>query len=138
MSQYDKLGEMLSDALENGFERYKSKAKPTEEKYSAEQIFDSNANSQKTDFQENQSIHNTEEKKTGISKNSKVFTDKASLAILGLKDSATEENIKEAYRTLLKKYHPDSVPDFPEMQKTAARRTREIVEAYKKLITNKK
>ena len=134
MSQYDRLGEMLNDALENGFDRYNFKADQAEKKDSAKQNIESSSIKNDAAFQEKQSVGNTEEKKSNTGKNSRVFTDKASLNVLGLKESATEDNIKEAYRTLLKKYHPDSVPDFPEMQKTAARRTREIVEAYKKLI----
>lgn len=135
MGQYDRLGEMLSDALKNGFERYKPRTHSSEEEHSAKQDLENGG--ENTFFKEKQSVHDSEDKKSAVSGNSKVFTDKPSLDVLGLKAPATEESIKEAYRTLLKKYHPDSVPDFPEMQKTAARRTREIVEAYKKLIKNK-
>lgn len=135
MGQYDRLGEMLSDALKNGFECYKPRTHSSEKKHSAKQDLESGG--QNAFFKEKQAVHDSEDKKSAVSGNSKVFTDKPSLDVLGLKAPATEESIKEAYRTLLKKYHPDSVPDFPEMQKTAARRTREIVEAYKKLIKNK-
>ena len=51
-----------------------------------------------------------------------------------LTEEAEEKDVKEAYRKLLKKYHPDNIPDLPFMQDTAARKTREIVDAYRKLI----
>ena len=111
MGQYDRLGEMLSDALENGFERYK---KRPEKATGPEKNQDDEIPSEKNTVQH--------------------FSDTKALKVLGLTEEAEEKDVKEAYRKLLKKYHPDNIPDLPFMQDTAARKTREIVAAYRKLI----
>ena len=46
--------------------------------------------------------------------------------ILGLQPGASDEEVKRAYRTLAKKYHPDRNPD----DKEAARKMQEINAAY--------
>jgi molecular chaperone DnaJ len=46
--------------------------------------------------------------------------------VLGVSESAKEDEIKKAYRRLAKKYHPDANPDDP----AAADRFKEIGEAY--------
>ena len=46
--------------------------------------------------------------------------------VLGLDKNASEDDIKKAYRTLAKKYHPDVNPD----DKTAEEKFKEINEAY--------
>ena len=45
------------------------------------------------------------------------------------KDASIEE-IKDAYRTMIKLYHPDHYVNVPEMKKIAEEKTREIIEAY--------
>jgi len=49
--------------------------------------------------------------------------------VLGVSPSATDEEIKKAYRDLIKKYHPDLHPDDPE----AAKKTNEINAAYEQI-----
>ena len=46
--------------------------------------------------------------------------------VLGVSETATDEEIRAAYRTLAKKYHPDLNPNDPE----AARRMNDINVAY--------
>lgn len=46
--------------------------------------------------------------------------------VLGVDRNASEEEIKKAYRTLAKKYHPDANPNNPE----AAEKMKEINAAY--------
>ncbi len=46
--------------------------------------------------------------------------------ILGVSENATPEEMKKAYRTLAKKYHPDANPN----NKTAEEKFKEISEAY--------
>lgn len=46
--------------------------------------------------------------------------------VIGVPESATEEEIKSAYRKLAKKFHPDTHPGDPECE----RKFREVNEAY--------
>ncbi len=55
--------------------------------------------------------------------------------ILGLKPGASQDEIKTAYRTLIKKYHPDKYADNP-LQDLAQQKIREINEAYDMLTKN--
>lgn len=55
--------------------------------------------------------------------------------ILGLKPGASQEEIKKAYRTLIKQYHPDQYGDNP-LKSLAEEKTREINAAYGELTKN--
>jgi hypothetical protein len=55
-------------------------------------------------------------------------------AVLGLGKDASHQEIKRAYRTLARKYHPDTVNHLgEEFTKLAGKRFKEIQEAYKDL-----
>lgn len=120
MSQYDRLGEMLNEAIENGeIPKAENKNKKTT----------------------NESESNKEQEK--LSKNNIVKSKKDDLyvqkyihlyKIFNLNPDCSIEELRSSYHSLLKKYHPDNIPPFPEMQKTAARKTQELVEAYNLLI----
>lgn len=51
--------------------------------------------------------------------------------ILGIDRSASDEEIKKAYRELVKKYHPDKNP--PKMQEAASEKFKEVQEAFEAL-----
>ena len=54
--------------------------------------------------------------------------------VLGVPSSATDEEIKKAYRQLSKKYHPDDNPDDPE---AAEEKFKEVQEAYRQIVDAK-
>jgi len=52
--------------------------------------------------------------------------------VLGVSPSATRDEIRRAYRTLLSRYHPDkSATLSQEMRELAERKSREITHAYR-------
>lgn len=55
--------------------------------------------------------------------------------VLGVKEGAGEEEIKRAYRELVKKYHPDQYHDNP-LSKLAEEKLREVNEAYDYIMKN--
>ena len=55
-------------------------------------------------------------------------------AALELKPTATDDEIKKAYRTMAKKYHPDTVANLgEEIKKKATEKFRSVNEAYEEL-----
>ena len=51
--------------------------------------------------------------------------------VLGLTPAATEQEIKKAYRDLMRQYHPDKVATLgPELQAAASKKAKEVNEAY--------
>ncbi len=55
----------------------------------------------------------------------------ASYSVLGVTDAATDHEVKKAYRTMAKKYHPDRVGHLgKEHQEGAEAKFREVQEAY--------
>ena len=57
--------------------------------------------------------------------------------VLGVKQGASQEEIKSAYRKLVKQYHPDQFKDNP-LQKLAQEKLAEINEAYSMLTSGNK
>lgn len=55
--------------------------------------------------------------------------------VLGIKEGASEDEIKKAYRDQVKKYHPDQYQDNP-LSKLAEEKLREVNEAYDYLVKN--
>ena len=49
--------------------------------------------------------------------------------VLGIPSTATDEEVKKAYRNLARKYHPDNYHDNP-LEDLAQERMKEINEAY--------
>ncbi len=54
--------------------------------------------------------------------------------ILGVPENASEEDIKRAYRALVKKHHPDRYAGDPEAAEAAAEKLKQINQAYDMLI----
>ena len=55
--------------------------------------------------------------------------------VLGVNEGATNEEIRAAYLSLVKKYHPDKYTD-PDMKQLANEKLKEIHEAYDQLTKN--
>jgi len=56
--------------------------------------------------------------------------------VLGVRPGATEAEIKKAYRTLVKQYHPDNYKDHP-LEGLAKEKMQEVNEAYDALTSGK-
>jgi curved DNA-binding protein CbpA len=54
--------------------------------------------------------------------------------ILGLKPGASEKEILEVYKVLVKVWNPDRFSDDPHIQKIAIEKINEIDEAFKQLL----
>lgn len=57
--------------------------------------------------------------------------------VLGISAKATDEEVKEAYRKLAKKYHPDQYEDSP-LKNLADEKMKEINEAYDTVVSQRK
>ncbi|MDO4553139.1 MAG: DnaJ domain-containing protein [Bacillota bacterium] len=57
--------------------------------------------------------------------------------VLGVREGASEEEIKAAYRELVKKYHPDRYQDNP-LYELAEEKLQEVNEAYDMLMSQRK
>lgn len=58
--------------------------------------------------------------------------------ILGIPRTASESEIKDAYRALAKKYHPDNYSNAPDIAEVAAEKMREVNEAYNTIMKDRK
>ena len=111
---YDKLGEMLKEAINTGsFPEAEKKQKNFSE-------------SKEKDKKSDNSVKNISpivQKYIHLYKYFNLFPEKTS-----------ENELKESYHTLLKRYHPDNFASFPETRKMAELKTKEIIRNYKKLL----
>ena len=58
-------------------------------------------------------------------------------SVLGVSKNATEQEIKDAYRALARKYHPDNYGDNP-LSDLAAEKMKEINDAYDQIINSRR
>ncbi|MGN0453126.1 MAG: J domain-containing protein [Ruminococcus sp.] len=63
--------------------------------------------------------------------------DKNPYTVLGVAENATDEQVKSAYRSLAKKYHPDNYEDSP-LRDLATDKMKEINEAYDEIMKLRK
>lgn len=124
-SQYDKLGEMLKEALENGAIPQKRTKKKSEKSAGSGYSEESSSVFPKPPPTQN-GVDLTECVYVSVSPDIMRAYD-----ILELENGTPPDVTKNSYRRLLKKYHPDNIAKFENMQKTAAKKTGEIVKAYK-------
>ncbi|PMB02302.1 hypothetical protein CEN49_25880 [Fischerella thermalis CCMEE 5273] len=80
--------------------------------------------------------HQNQSQKTPHQPQTQAEKDKTTRAYtsLGLQPSASLVEIKQAYKTLVKKWHPDLFVDKPQLQQQAQEKMRLINEAYKILL----
>lgn len=81
-------------------------------------------------FNISQSVIDSIKRKYGVSGSSKNY------AVLGLKDNATDDEIKKAYRKLILEFHPDTIAGKglgEEFKEFATKRFREIQQAYEEI-----
>ncbi len=57
--------------------------------------------------------------------------------VLGVSSTATDDEVKEAYRAMAKKYHPDQYSDSP-LADLASEKMKEINEAYDMIVAQRK
>lgn len=57
--------------------------------------------------------------------------------VLNISSDATDEQVKQAYRSLAKKYHPDNYANSP-LAETASEKMKEINDAYDKILAERK
>ncbi|TAF67988.1 MAG: hypothetical protein EAZ55_00990 [Cytophagales bacterium] len=82
-------------------------------------------------YQQQQQHQNTNYDQKAQQDLSKLQTElKKNAAILGVKETATFEEIKTAYKNLMKKYHPDKFQNDPQKKKEAEEKSSKINVAY--------
>ena len=58
--------------------------------------------------------------------------------VLGISSTASDDEVKSAYRTLAKKYHPDNYANTPDVADLAAEKMAQINEAYDTIVSSRK
>lgn len=58
--------------------------------------------------------------------------------VLGVSRTASDDEIKTAYRNLAKKYHPDNYANTPDIADVAAEKMREVNDAYDTIVKERK
>lgn len=59
-------------------------------------------------------------------------------SLLGIDRTATDEEVKDAYRKMARKYHPDNFNDNPAATELATEKMQEINEAYDEIMNSRK
>lgn len=121
-SMYDKLGELLSEALESGNFFY-------ENPYSAQ-------NTQQKSYEKEKIIDSVQEEKKSPHKN-KILLENAgteiqkAAEIIGITDEMSLEDAKKQFRKKLMRFHPDKNADNETMRKITKEKTEQILSNWK-------
>lgn len=124
-SIYDKLGDLINDSIQKGFipnEKSGNDTSTAHEKKFVKRNETDESIIKSTVFTQDIPLKlkdTTNDKKTV-----------ECLELLNSLDCVTMDEVRKNYRILLKKYHPDSVPDLPKVQETAKTKTMRIMEAF--------
>ncbi len=124
---------MLKNAIESGKfpESEKNSKKPNRQKTEQENL---NQNEKKEKFENEKKFSNRKDNEKSKISDINVQKFIHLYKIFNLNYGCTKEELKDSYRKLLKKYHPDNFEGFPETQKMAERKTQELISAFNKLL----
>ncbi len=115
-SMFDRLGDLLSDAIKNDF------IQPDADFAQQPMAVSQESLTEVDNIENNTSI-------LFIPKHLK-----EDFKLLGItSDTTTEEAIKDAYKDMLKTFHPDRQKDIAILQKIAHEKTSKIVDSYKRI-----
>lgn len=129
-SMYDKLGELLSEALESGNFFDRTQEKQTDNKTEENKDFFDTKNT-------NSFLHSTKTKKNPAAQQNQKLIKFASLKIqnacnvVGITDGMTYEEAKRIFRKKLLRFHPDMNADNEVMRKITKQKTEELLNAWK-------
>src|SRR5574344_913602 len=134
-SMYDRLGDLLNETLEAGEIKYIR----IDEDGSITQTSTDQSEKKESDPQKNGGQQKVHSNATVKSKHKYIYKKRTPelercYRLLDITVSANPQEVKNAYKQKLKYFHPDKHADNPVLQKVATDKTRQIVEAYKKII----
>lgn len=132
-SMYDKLGELLSEALESGNFFYETpySAQNTQQKsYEKEKIIDSVVQEEKKNPHEKSPHEKSPHKNKILLKNAGTEIQKAA-EIIGITDEMSLEDAKKQFRKKLMRFHPDKNADNETMRKITKEKTEQILSNWK-------
>lgn len=120
-SLYDKIGDLLKETLDAGYVKPQKTAG-----YDFTEKLDNDKKEETHAFKENSKEQVLQKKSR------KKITKELQRAyrLLEITFSATEEDVKKAYKEKLKYYHPDFHKKTKILQKVAADKTRQVIESY--------
>lgn len=133
-SMFDRLGDLLSNAIETNSFSLEERENSAQSQSSKDQT-----NAEENTHTDNttviQAVESFQEKKGTIKKQFYVpYHIKKDFELLGIKEfKTTEDRVKEAYKEMIKLFHPDRQKDIPILQKIAHEKTANIVDAYKRI-----
>ena len=137
-TMYDRLGELLNETLKDGY------VKSDDSQDKSGQFEDSEKKSSSAGKRNGFKWPKGRKKKSGTfekkdpepdKKNLRIFSPEAerALRLFSLDENYTEDELKKAYKEKLNVFHPDKNKKLPIVQKVAAEKTRQVVDAYRLL-----